>query len=282
MKDRSLSLLMAAVLAAALLLPAPHQAAPALEVTYLANAGFLVQAGRTSFLIDALFREGVAGYARVPPATLEQMEAARSPYDRVAVVLATHDHADHFDTASVGRHLLANPEAVFVSGQEAVSQLEMGFPQFAQIGARVLGMMPVGGAPMTERIGNLAVTMLRLEHTPSHLGFLVTVEGRTLLHVGDATPTAANFAPYDLPAREIELAFVPYWYLLDDAGARVVREQIAARRLAVMHIPLENPGDERLREHLERHGGRAAMLDKLRAAFPGAVLFTEPLQTARF
>jgi L-ascorbate metabolism protein UlaG (beta-lactamase superfamily) len=269
------------VLLAALVAPAPRQAAPSFDVTYLANAGFLVQAGKVSFLIDALFRDGVAGYPRVPAAALEQAETGRAPYD-VKFVLATHAHADHFDAASVGRHLVENSSAIFISGEEAIFQLEGSFADFARIGARVRGMMPLPGAAMKEMVAGVELRMLRLEHTPSHMGFLVVVEKRKLLHVGDADATAANFAPYNLAAEKIDVAFVPYWYLLDDAGIAVVRQHIAAKRLAVMHIPTENPGDERLREHLETHGGRAAMIEKMRAAFPNAVFFTEPMQTAKF
>lgn len=278
---RILPLLVCLLLLLAAAAPAPRQAAPSFDVTYLANAGFLVQVGKISLLIDALFREGVAGYPRVPPAALEQIEAARPPYN-VKVVLATHAHADHFSAASVGRHLVANREAIFISGEEAVFELEGTFPEFARIGARVRGMTPLPGAAMKEPVAGLEVRILRLEHTPSHMGFLVVAEKRKLLHVGDADATAANFAPYRLPAEKIDVAFIPYWYLLDDAGIAVVREHIAAERLAVMHLPAENPGNERLREQLEKHGGLAAMIGKLRAAFPNAVFFTEPMQTARF
>ena len=46
-----------------------------------------------------------------------------SDNDNVDLILATHNHADHFDPIAVGRHLRANPEARFVSTKQAVKSL---------------------------------------------------------------------------------------------------------------------------------------------------------------
>src|SRR5262245_25828774 len=83
-------------------------AANSLEVTYLANEGFMIAGGGRKLLIDALFREGVEGYATITPATRELLEQARSPFDGVDAVFAAHFHDDHFDAEAVLAHLTHN------------------------------------------------------------------------------------------------------------------------------------------------------------------------------
>jgi hypothetical protein len=83
-----------------------------LEVTYLANEGFMIAGGGRKILIDALFGEGLDGYAVVSPAQRALLEQAREPFADVDAVFATHFHDDHFNAAAVLAHLMRNPTAV--------------------------------------------------------------------------------------------------------------------------------------------------------------------------
>ena len=69
-----------------------------IEITYLANAGFLLAAGNHKVLIDGLFREGVDEYATLPLEARERVETAQPPFDTVDVVyynyLERHIHLD--------------------------------------------------------------------------------------------------------------------------------------------------------------------------------------------
>ncbi|MFQ5351382.1 MAG: MBL fold metallo-hydrolase, partial [Thermoanaerobaculia bacterium] len=89
--------------------------APEVQVIYLANEGFLLEAGETKVLVDALFGEGLRGYPVVPAPIRAELEGARGRFAGVDLILASHFHGDHFDAAAVARHLRANPGAVFLS-----------------------------------------------------------------------------------------------------------------------------------------------------------------------
>ncbi len=67
-----------------------------LEITYVANEGFLLAGGGKKVLIDALFDGGIAGYPTIPDELRPSLEQARPPFDGVDLVLATHFHGDHF------------------------------------------------------------------------------------------------------------------------------------------------------------------------------------------
>ena len=60
-----------------LVLAAPAAAiAEGVELTYLGNEGFLIAAGETRVLVDALYGEGLRGYPVVPPAERRRLEEA--------------------------------------------------------------------------------------------------------------------------------------------------------------------------------------------------------------
>ncbi|MCP4653821.1 MAG: MBL fold metallo-hydrolase, partial [bacterium] len=80
-----------------------------------ANEGVLIETGGKKILVDALFREPNPAYAAPPKEVLEKLETAQPPFDDVDLILATHNHGDHFDARSVVRHLRHNPRAVFLA-----------------------------------------------------------------------------------------------------------------------------------------------------------------------
>lgn len=133
------------------------------EVTHLANEGFLLRAGDTAVLIDALFGDGIDGYPAVPPEPRRRLEEAKGEFAGVDLVLATHYHGDHFDAEAVARHLTSNPGARFVSTRQAVDELRrvVGFDGFAD---RVEGHWPDEGATARVELPGVAVTILNLHH----------------------------------------------------------------------------------------------------------------------
>ena len=45
------------------------------------------------------------------------------------------------------------------------------------------------------------------------------------------------FLPYALADRDLDVALLPYWYFLDDAGRALVAEHLPARRVIACHVP---------------------------------------------
>lgn len=212
------------------------------ELRYVANAGMLVKVSGRRFLIDAPIREGIPPYATSPAHERDRLEAARPPYDGVDAILITHWHEDHFSAEAAAAHLAHNPRAVFVSSPEVVERVRAaaaGLPA-----ARFRAVLPLPGRSEEIRVGGLPVRVLRVRHNPSrrlpeqHVGFLIG-DSAPVLHVGDADPAADNFALLRaLPG--VDLALLPFWYVLDDANRRFVAESIRPRRIVAMHLP---PGD---------------------------------------
>lgn len=249
-------------------LPAAQEGRGPLAVTYLANEGFLVEAAGVRVLVDALFRQGVSGYARLSDETRGRLESARAPYGGAAFALATHEHADHFDAASVAAYLAASPQTRFLTTPQAHARLQRAAGA-ATVRARAEGLLPAEGRRLRREHGGVRVDVLNIHHGRSrpteNAGFLVELGGWRVLHIGDSEATAADLAGAGVPAAKVDVFFVPYWYLSHDDGRRAVREA-GARHVVVMHV-----GSGEVDQAIRRAGGYGPVFAAVRREFPGAI-----------
>lgn len=209
------------------------------KVTYLANEGFLIEAGQRKILIDALFGDGIPGYPVVPVDTRKQLEGAQGRFSDVDVVLASHFHADHFSAPAVGNYLLNNTNARFYSTRDAEDKLQKTFRRYSEIQDRVYGVWPdIGGRNTFERDG-VRLTALNLHHGEGtgaqNVGWLIEMDGVRLLHVGDTEVTLEDVKPYHLVNEKIDVAFLPSWFYVYDKFKQVISE-VAAEEVVVMHL----------------------------------------------
>jgi L-ascorbate metabolism protein UlaG (beta-lactamase superfamily) len=213
-------------------------------VRYVANAGMLVSVDGRHFLIDAPIRDGISPYPTSPSEERIRLEAARPPYDGVDAILVTHWHEDHFSAEAIAAHLSANPRAVVISSPEVIDRIRAVAPRLAA--SRFRPSLPAPGQSAMTRVGDVPVRVLRIRHNPTrrlpeqHVGFLIG-ESRAVLHVGDADPVAGNFAVLATTPR-VDLALLPYWYVLTENSRQMVTTAIAPRGIVAMHLPVAETG----------------------------------------
>jgi len=94
----------------------------ALDVTYIGNAGFMIQAGGKKVLVDALF-EGTTDVLGPLPELLVQMMDAHGPFADVDLLLVTHPHADHFNPKLVIEFLRNHALCLLVAHTQVVDRL---------------------------------------------------------------------------------------------------------------------------------------------------------------
>jgi L-ascorbate metabolism protein UlaG (beta-lactamase superfamily) len=236
------------------------QASP-VTLTYLGNMGVLLEAGQTRIVVDGLHRGGLAEYEAVPPRILDPLERGQPPYAALTAALTTHLHKDHFDARSVMTRLRADSAIVYGAAQETLDTL-LSRAGASPMPGRVRAVVPEG--PLEQQLAE-GIVALALPHNPTpsrrvaNVGFLLELDGLHVLHVGDADPTAATFAPHHLATRGVDVAIVPFWYLT--GGDDTVRRLIGARVWVATHIP---PADgDAVREMVLR-------------AVPEAIVLTRP------
>ncbi len=251
---------------------APTQA-PTVEITYIANEGVLISAGGKQVLIDGLHREYQPAYAFLPPAQREKIETAKAPFDKVDLILVSHVHLDHFHPESIGLHLQHNPKAVLVSSEQVVDEVEKKFKDYQAIKTRVTGATPPWKEKVAMKVAGIDFQILSLSHgtgrhaTIQNLGHVIKLGGKKLLHVGDADTAVENFEKFNLDEEGIDIAFIPFWFLLGTEGQTIVREHIKPKQIIAVHI---SPAES------EKVTGQ------IKQAFPGAVAFTTMLEKRQY
>ena len=244
-----------------------------LEITYIANEGVLISSGDKQVLIDGLHREYQRAYAFLPPPQRDKIENAQSPFDQIDLILVSHRHLDHFHPESVGLYLQHNPKAVLVSSQQVVDEVANNFKEFQTIKSRVTAATPAWKERRAMKVAEIDLEILGIRHgTGRHasiqnLGHLVKLGGKKLLHVGDADTAIENFQDLNLDEEGIDIAFIPYWFLVDEEGRKVVREHIKPKQIIAVHIS-PSEADQ--------------VSAQIKKDFPSAVAFTTLLQKVSF
>lgn len=235
-------------------------ATPEVRVTYLANEGVLIE-GPCAVLVDALLRDSLGSYARHPPDVQEKLETARPPFDKVDLALATHYHLDHWDPGAIARFLGSNPRAVFASTPEATAMMPYAVRE------RVKALV-AGGEPAAARIegSGARVEAIPLEHgrTP-HLAYRIDCGGRILVHLGDASPSEANFARL-AQSGPVDVAMVPFWWLTDAGGLAFVKDRWRPKHVVAFHLGADD----------------APSVPRIRRNAPETWICTRPGETRRF
>ncbi len=211
-------------------------------ITYLANEGIMVTSGDKLVLVDALFRGGVSSYEHHEPAELERIETAKPPYDGVDLVLVTHFHADHFDAASVVRHLEHNKNAVLVTSEQVTKEVRKAAADIARIASRIRPRTPEVKGRETDESSGIRVDVLGLSHGGGrfekvrNMGYVIHLGGKRILHVGDAQIDNACFEPMEQFAKGVDVACLPHWMVEHPTGVAFVRDVLQPKKLIVFHI----------------------------------------------
>ncbi len=246
----------------------PSQGAT-VEITYIANEGVLISADGKQVLIDGLHREYQLAYAFLPPAEREKIETAKPPFDKIDLILVSHMHLDHFHPESIGRYLHHNPRALLVSSQQVVDEVEKNFKDYQSIKGRVTAATPSWKEKVAMKVAGIEFEILRLRHgtgrhaTIQNLGHVIKLGGKKLLHIGDADTAVENFEKFNVDEEGIDIAFLPFWFLLGAEEQALVRDHIKPKQIIAVHI---SPGESE------------KTTAQIKQAFPNAVAFTTMLE----
>jgi L-ascorbate metabolism protein UlaG (beta-lactamase superfamily) len=259
--------------------------APAAEVMYIANEGFLIQVGDKKILIDAIFNDATINYAHVPDSgTLASLEKSDPPFDKIDLILVTHRHRDHFAAEPVLRHLASNPDALLLAPPQAIELL----PEHENFSDRIKEISLDLHHSTEMSLGGIRVEAHRLRHSAfmvkdeetgesrnrhegvENLAYLVEIDGFSLLHVGDAvlSQDLEFFTDDNFPDRKVNLVFLEFFDCSEETK-ELLAERIAAEHVVFMHLPREKEQIEKYARHLQ-------------AIFENAVIFRQPGEIRRF
>jgi L-ascorbate metabolism protein UlaG (beta-lactamase superfamily) len=237
-------------------------------ITYLANEGVVLASGPTRVLIDALFLRYGPEYAVPAESTQMALGRAGAPFDSVDLVLVTHRHGDHFHPAPLAAHLRANAGATLLTSQQVIDSLRH-VPGIGQLAPRMVARTMAPGTRRRALVNGLPVELLGLPHGGrrhrhvEHLGFIVELGGRRVLHVGDAELTDATLSPLRLDTSRIDVALIPAWAVTNRESRQAIQRWVRPRQVVAFHLS-DGAGGREVRE--------------VQDAWPGADVFVRSLE----
>ena len=236
-----------------------------LIITFVANAGFIIESGETRIAIDAFLPDTMYD----DPTMVRQMMATSSPpFGDIDLMLVTHIHSDHYDTNAVTTYLADNPGTALVSPEEVASRIRLAAADLAD---RVVGIPTSDEGRIERTVNGIDLEMMFLPHGDfPNLGFIFEVSGYRLFHVGDLgaeTPgrTVAAIESHGIPDEEYDVVFLGWFFTLPEE--RIVARAFNTTWLIPMHFLLTTP-----RFSSEQH------VPEIQAAFPNAIIFQEGMQ----
>ncbi|HEX6124180.1 MAG TPA: MBL fold metallo-hydrolase [Pyrinomonadaceae bacterium] len=244
-----------------------------ITVRYIANEGVLIAAAGKQILIDGLHREYKPAYLFPPPELQSVLESARSPYDKIDLVLVSHIHLDHFHPQSIGSYLKSNPKSLFASSEQAVGEVSKSFADFEKVRPQIKPISHEWKKSVDLNQEGIKVKFLGLRHGGErwkeiqNLGHVIEIGGKKFLHIGDADMTSENFSAFKLADEKIDVAFIPYWFLVSPEGRALVKEQFNPKNIIAVHIPPAEAEE---------------IVSQLKKDVPGAIAFTKLLEERSF
>ena len=219
---------------------AESQAANDIRIVHVTNAGFLVMIGGKKVLIDALIDP--ISPEEPPPEVLERLETGQAPFDSLDLILATHKHHDHFRAESVLRALAHNPNAVFISTPQALSEFQAHSAALAPVQDRIRHVDLPADSSAEFEIHGLTVRIMSTDHGSSawiqNYMYLVSSSSGSIFHEGDAE-VVRFLDRHDFSVDSIDVAFVNPGLLMRPEFLRQIESVLRPRHLIPMHITAE-------------------------------------------
>lgn len=215
----------------------------AVKITFVGDMGVVISDGTRSVLVDALPLNfsvviGTMNINWLPaaPGLVAAIQAGTPPYHDVIASLVTHDHLDHWASASTAGYFTSQPQGWLIGPAQVVGN----FPGSLQV--RTLAEGPQQTLETT--IDGVRIQALPMKHfnnfgldfsgVQNH-AYLIEIGGRKILHIGDADYTAANFQ--GLASEQVDVVILPAADVeVTEPNIEAVRTFIAPKNVIAAHL----------------------------------------------
>lgn len=258
-----------------------------MEISYIANCGFLLKIGNKKVLVDALFGDFESDWCVTPPSKIiEKMETSTEPFDQIDVILISHAHVDHFNKEIVLKHLVSNEAGILICPKQVRMELEND-NRYEKLSARVKEITPEKNmSSQSLEIKGMKIKVWRLTHSAYHirnaetkqiynkhekvqnLGFTIEIDHKKVFHGGDWEYDSRGEKRNPLDQEQIFIAFlgIGAYVMLFGSGKRKTDEFKKPENIILMHMP---PNMDQLTEEEKK----STLL---------ATIFASPMETKVF
>lgn len=245
----------------------------ALEITFLGNEGFLLSDGKDKIIIDGFLGESYALFEGLDEKSVSTMVAAKEDFKGIDLALASHRHFEHFQPDTACSFIKASPSTLLISSSQVITILKERCKPFVKKHANIKTVTVQPGVSKIFTKDGVKVEIFPLSHgtgkfaSLQHYGHLMTVGGKTILHVGDAAAIPADFIAAGLQNRKVDIVLAPYTFFTRASGKTILAQYMYAPVQIVGHIPPKEFAEI-----------STAVLEN----YPNAIMFSERMEKKRF
>jgi len=233
-----------------------------LQITYIANEGFLISFDNKKALIDGLFKS--KHYTSPSDSLISKIIDNKAPVDNINYFLVTHDHQDHFNEKLVSDFLSKNPKTKFISTSESCKKInETGLKSTNLICQN----LEIGELKEVNEIKdeNFSVSAFRLKHGTStdinNLALIIRINDFNIMHMGDAfiLQNQEYIDKINWENYKIDILFIGYMDV-NQFVLEILSKTIKPKNLIMMHIHEEDIQEAKDRN--EKNSGNAIVFEK--------------------
>ena len=212
------------------------------DVTYIANCGFLIKTNENQLVIDALFKEGFQNYLVTPNKIASSIISSQEPFNNVHLMLITHNHEDHFNDSMVVKYLNYNPNNILIA-PSSVTKVILEHPDYKKNKNQIVKTDNINQDKIDTIIQGIRIKSFLLQHDDrpeiENVGYLIDINGIKILHTGDCTGSdTLQLKNLQLRNENIDIAFLNFYGFWRDKKSRdFLMDNINPKKIVLMHIP---------------------------------------------
>lgn len=247
------------------------------KITYIANAGVLIEFGGTKILIDGIHSKKAGCFSTVPESILNKIINGEGQFNKIDYLLFTHNHNDHLDLQLVTKYISVNNNATLIMPKHKENERKHeNFEQIKMIENKLLLDSPIG--EMKEiKLSNIKIKYFKTIHEGdeykyiNNYSYIIYIGSKTFLHLGDAKPDYEFFADI-LLNEKIDYALLNFPYSILPSSRRIVKEIVCPKKLIVFHLPFESDDELGYRKRTIK------IIKRYIEALPDTTVFLESMQ----
>lgn len=213
-----------------------------IDVTYIANSGFLLESEGKQIIIDGLFKQGWGDYLIPTDSIVSDIISQQNPFHKANLMLITHNHGDHFDYSMVATYLISNSENILIA-PPGVTNVFSNHPDYNKFENQIISLDKNNREKNDTTIQGIRVRSFFIQHDSrpniENVGYLIEFDNLKVFHSGDFNGSEIlEFEKLQLQNENIDLAllnFYGFWKTKEDR--EFAEKYINPKNIILMHIP---------------------------------------------
>jgi len=212
------------------------------KIYYTSCMGMLINYNDKNILIDGINSPNIAPYMTVKKETLINIVKKNEPFNKIDIILVTHEHREHFQPDLTCQILSACPEATLIAPKTVISLLRQSQYFKKRFITQLISIDLDLNKSIEFNLKNVKICAARLLHDDNakfssvkNIAYLMYLGDINILHVGDAEADIEQFDKSAL-SRKINCLIAPFKYLVTENGIATIAS-LNIKYLVAAHFP---------------------------------------------